>query len=212
MDLQGRVGIDCCVGHYETLLSISAARNFIIPELLLGTFTLLVAEYIFFLSSHSLSPHIFFSLSFQLVKGRYGRSKYCTNRGPATTAVRSPITVTVLRGTIVNTMVGPMGYIKTYQVYISHLLLTMFGPINPFRTAVPFWGQFTQILRKLSPIATAVLKGTMVPRNSAQRYREKGVGSIRRLLPMTYVRSLKLPRGVRSIQKNWRSVVFGRES
>ena len=39
--------------------------------------------------------------------------------------------------------------------------------INPFRTAVPFWGQTTQISSNLSPNGTAVLKG-LRPRWHAQ--------------------------------------------
>ena len=49
--------------------------------------------------------------------------------------------------------IGPMVYIKTYQVpgiYLT-ILLAIFGPINPFRTAVPFWRQTSQILSDLSP-------------------------------------------------------------
>ena len=43
---------------------------------------------------------------------------------------------------------------------------------NPFRTAVPFWGQTSQISSCLSPNGTAVLKGSRDIRGLKQRARD----------------------------------------
>ena len=44
----------------------------------------------------------------------------------------------LLRGTLVNRSYG-----VHKNLYIKPFLLTIFGPVNPFRTAVPFWGHTT---------------------------------------------------------------------